>query len=103
MRELKFRAWHEEAGEYCDGTTSNMFKWLEDGQPVIIEQFTDLHDCNGVEIYEGDIVDGVGSHVGHSDVFYGYGQWQPFSYLGTYNGSEFKVIGNIHQNPELLA
>lgn len=52
MREIKFRAWHAEAEEYCDGTTANMFSWLQDGQSVILEQYTGLKDCERVEIYE---------------------------------------------------
>jgi hypothetical protein len=70
---------------------------------AIIMQYTGLKDKNGKEIYEGDIVIGAGSRDGGpSGVFFSYGQWQPFSFLGTYAGWEFEVIGNIHQNPELL-
>ena len=56
MREIKFRAWHKEAREYCEGTTANMFRWLEDGKPIILEQYTGLKDKNGVEIYDGDLL-----------------------------------------------
>ena len=31
-------------------------KYAMEGQPVILEQWTGLVDCKGVDIYEGDIV-----------------------------------------------
>ena len=58
-REIKFRAWHEQ-GEMLYvgddfGTTHPLdcCRYLMDGQPVTLMQFTGLKDCNGVEIYEG--------------------------------------------------
>lgn len=55
MREIKFRAWHKDESEYMNGSTCNMFQWIDDGQPVVLEQFTGLKDINCIDIYEGDL------------------------------------------------
>ena len=87
-------------GRYC---TNDEFELM---------QYTGLKDKNGVEIYEGDIVRNEYNEVkvvefsvsessftiGHGE--YGFDVWAGFR-LSTH-GKEFKVIGNIHENPELL-
>lgn len=74
MREIKFRAWTDK-GEmiynYCqlignrflgeDMTNTNY------GNVVDIMQFTGLYDCEGKEIYEGDILK---DNIGIGEVFY---------------------------------
>lgn len=68
---------------------------------VPIMQFTGLKDNNGREIYEGDILnifmDGIPFHVvKHEALDGGYYGWNVNDVWIT------EVIGNIHENPELL-
>lgn len=129
-RELKFRAWNGRAMEYggfaihATGSVMNMAEGLSNVLPSApIMQFTGLHDKNGVEIYEGDV---VYAHMNDSKYVVEHGDFVDASsdcdgddslQYGWYvrrisRGTQeenlcqsdalFAVIGNIHQNPELL-
>ena len=107
MREIKFRAWSEplKLMQFFENDNGMLGKNGEiHRENYKIMQYTGLKDSNGKEIYEGDIVKGTnGLKGGPSEVFYGYGTWQPFSYLGNYDGNCFEVVGNIYENPELIS
>ena len=101
MREIKFRAWDKERNKMI---VLSMFDigFVLNNKDYIYMQYTGLKDSENVEIYEGDIISGVGEYVGQSNVFYGSGRYEPFSYLGTYDGTQFEIVGNIYENQELL-
>ena len=129
MREIKFRAWYSPSGFMSRRADAEM-RFVEElifrpgnagiairtnGQECYnpgcfkIMQYTGLKDKNGIEIYEGDIieVDGVGPrgafyrqrYVAKWKTHKTYHGWKPVPQTIARNGY---VIGNRFENPELL-
>lgn len=72
MREIKFRAWAKDAANRpetmwdWDTHRRTIGEWIGNQERgVTLMQYTGLLDKNGKEIYEGDILRGVGGEVAH--------------------------------------
>ncbi|VVB53314.1 YopX protein [uncultured archaeon] len=87
---------------------------LERYNDFILEQWTGLLDKNGKEIYEGDIVT-WGPDIGNWPVVWGTlkieGNYEDVVGTGWITGEDYndvfidsrcEVLGNIHENPEIL-
>lgn len=75
--------------------------------PETVGQYTGLTDKNGVRIFEGDIVRAFTrfseiyvSSVAYHDGTFWFKNWSWTKFL--FKFEKIEVIGNIHDNPELL-
>lgn len=119
MRELKFRAWDKENECWLNFGYASIYR-KEDGEPdtifkfdfsdsYIVEQYTGLKDKNRKEIYVGDIVSEHNGDIIGEIIQKPSGEYC-IAWIGIYGGSSVlydelsmcEVIGNIHENPELL-
>ena len=104
MRTIKFRAWSKDTKEIIPWEECFFPEWLEDDN-IVMMQYTGLKDKSGKEIYEGDIyrckrleiLPEKGKYIKevswHLDQGWGISQdW----------AEEFEIIGNIHENQDLL-
>lgn len=116
MREIKFRAW-DGAIMLDSGFSINphghAYNIREEHSPHFkLMQYTGIKDKNGVEIYEGDILNCVDDHglTSIEKVEYSEYGFEPFTNqtgdladcYSEFNYDSFEVIGNIYENPELL-
>lgn len=128
MRELKFRAWDKESCKWCSRVDYDYERgWLGitpvvvDGKYIgeydttrgtVVEQYTGLKDRTGEEICEGDIVldyyEGDDAFIVEWDKdtasfrLTGTDNIASVSFDNFYSDEDLEVIGNIHENPELL-
>lgn len=97
--------------------SENVWRGLQEGS---LGQFTGLYDKDGKEIYEGDLIEVNGRLFGvvewHKDGYFFIndtivgvrsdgGEYSPIGKMVRYfsnQGHDFSIIGNIHDNPELL-
>ena len=111
MRERKFRAWQIDhmvyftlQDLYWRGEATGEYDFPK-GPPVM--QYAGLKDKNSKEIYEGDIVGNEniltpGAPIMCDCYSWSVGDgWPMYEYFSQY-GNNLRIIGNIHENPELL-
>ena len=71
-----------------------------------VRQFTGLHDKNGKEIYEGDIIrdstDQFQVWIEEGAILIGANDKYCDDFLLNFDVAKMEVIGNIYENPELL-
>ena len=135
-REIKFRGRSVHTDDWCYGSFVNdpdepyicgfdiwnngTDEWREEKvEPETVGQFVGLHDKNGKEIYEGDIIRSYGSKgnaiihvVSYDEEHAGYIAHLPnrtkydfgWGHIEQSWVDEFKkeVVGNVHDTPELL-
>ena len=121
MREILFRGKRLDNGEWIEGSL-----WLygEDARidgaldfseyfwhkvdPATVGQYTGLIDKNGKRIFEGDVLKKRGSGKERWLVSFCEGAFEVVgplcsgSFRDDYSADNFEVVGNIHDNPELL-
>lgn len=91
--------------EADNGDHENRHTLTREFKDVILMQSTGLKDKNGVEIFEGDI--GWDDHQEvHGQVIFENGafkyEWENISEDLFEATDDIEIVGNIHENPELL-
>ena len=112
MRKIKFRVWDGEQMVSPDYITrEGMAFWKEDSIPQHSKElleFTGLHDKDGKEVYEGDILDGIyrDGYIAYCDKCKSF-QYFPIDFgcsacMGdthwddvVADNGKFKIVGNI--------
>ena len=117
-RTIKFRVWDSELKIWINNIGMKQNNVLTNGNEkrFHVMQFTGLHDKNGKEIYEGDILKFIDWDKDHEDecpnigaIFYDkdimrfdLSNRNDVEIESIYFDTETEVIGNIYETPELL-
>ncbi|WP_436700768.1 YopX family protein [Lactiplantibacillus plantarum] len=119
---IKFRAWYMPLGKYgamqemVYSRASHILALAEtEPEKYIPEQFVGQTDVNGKDIYEGDIIVSKPNELTFESPEIGVVKrskitagWSCITATGEYNiwtsGKylTYEIIGNVHENPELL-
>lgn len=113
MREIKFRMWTGQRYIYDQNIVFDCMRQQYSGlydhvklHESDFEQFTGLHDKNGKEIYEGDICkhdSDINTIVFWEGAFiFNKYYIHDFALTKFAPCRTFEIIGNIHENPELI-
>ena len=121
MREILFRGKRLDTGEWKYGSYAFQYGCHEilleecEGEygfdhynvdPATVGQYTGLTDMRGVKIFEGDVVT-MAEEYGKIEYSETEAMFQVVfdtwcTDFDHYFGTDFEVVGNIHDNPELL-
>ncbi|HET9146143.1 MAG TPA: YopX family protein [Sphingomicrobium sp.] len=129
MREIKFRAWDKKSKRMIydiqdaydglkgfepredDSAFPTSFGRFLDEDGVVVMQYTGLKDKNGQHIFEGDLIveKKLNFYVTPTEIkFERYG-WNVFGEMDFGHGAsgdlrpeDCEVVGNIHENPDLI-
>lgn len=101
---FKFRVWDKESQKYHNGMeVFDYMRGVLSPDKYVMEQCTGLKDRNGKLIYEGDVVCVEGyNHPVRWNVDSAYFEVDDYGQIAYLNYNDLEVIGNIHENKELL-
>ncbi|MFF2793514.1 YopX family protein [Lysinibacillus xylanilyticus] len=114
MREVKFRFWDKEFKRFSEVPQKYAIQDINHYTDYELMQYTGLKDCNGEEIFEGDLIKDFINEKTYQVFWDNYGMFIFTELNSTTGGLDYyqledeasmaclMVIGNIYENPELL-